>query len=133
MSELSYWYYPEHDLVVTKIVGNPTLEELRKFIQETARDPRLRPGLKILQDNRDASINLSYDEITSLAAFVKSVSKNIPRASAILIKNPMMFGITRQASVGFEDIGVQTHRPFYELRDALQWLGIPEVIELPIA
>jgi len=106
MVERSNWYYPKYNLVITRLVGTSTVDDLKKNIQEHMQIPGVRPDFKLLQDHREAIIKLNYDEIKDLVSFTLNESPLLPKNVATLIKTPLMFGITRMAGAVFEEIGI---------------------------
>ncbi len=133
MVEKFNWYYPKYNFVITRLVGAPTIDDLKYLMKEHTQIRGLQPNFKLLQDHREAIIKLSYDDMEDLASFLLSESLIRPKNVATLIKTPLLFGITRMAGPGFEKIGIHIHQPFYVLDEALKWLEIPEDIELPIS
>ncbi len=133
MVEKFNWYYPQYNFVITRLVGAPTVDDLKDLIREHAQIRGLQPDFKLLQDHREAIIKLSYNDMEDLASFVLSESLIRPKIVATLIKTPLLYGITRMAGAGFEKIGIHIHQPFYVLGEALKWLEIPEDVELPIS
>ncbi|MBW2456173.1 MAG: hypothetical protein JRI68_16760 [Deltaproteobacteria bacterium] len=123
------WVLPEHRLVVRQLCGEVTLEEALETAFEALEHPDYQTGFVTLQDHRRAHFDLSGVELAELAKQLQPRIKTIGRM-AMVVNNPLAWGITRMAAVFLRPLGAEI-RPCHTVREAKEWLGLPASLRLP--
>ena len=110
-------------LVVSTGSENVTFAELKAHQDRLAVDPDFDPSFNQLLDARTVTdLEVSRDQVRLLAAR-RIFSEQSRRAFVAL--NPAVFGIGRMWTAYHEmATGLENVRIFYDLADALKWLGL---------
>jgi len=115
-------------------VGDVTSEDISGYYDGLAREPWMRPRLRFLVDNRALTSVPPNDEFVddALAAGRRAFYLGGARV-AVLVKTTFQYAITRQFAVLSDQAGAKIE-PFYEVDEALRWLGDPtsDPRELPV-
>ncbi len=115
---------PEDALITTS--GMATIEGLDAWVQEGLSDPRYRPGMCLLIDNR--RLDWSGLTVSDLHKRIELFAKDAPRlghaSAAIVMRAPVDFGIARMEQTYIElhpelkiEMGV-----FFSIDDAHAWI-----------
>ena len=123
------WVLPEHRLVVRQLCGEVTLEDALETAFAALDHPDYQPGFATLQDHRRAHFDLSGVELAELARQLQPRVKPIGRM-AMVVNNPLAWGITRMAAVFLRPLGAEI-RPCHTVKEAKEWLGLPPGLVLP--
>lgn len=107
--QYSYEIYPEHELIVEKISGDITIEELIQKTQQLFSDPAYDPTFSGLMDMRGAHSKLSKVELYGFAEMINQ-SENFGQSPWIIIANdPMVVALSqvfKNRLTNLETIGV---------------------------
>lgn len=122
----NYGVYKDQQLVVSTGAGRVTCDEIRARQDETATDPQFNPDFNQIVDLREVTaLDVSMDEFRALAA--RQVFSPVSRR-AFVATNVAIFGMGRLWEAETEFSQQASHiRVFYDLRSALDWLGVQNV------
>lgn len=123
------WVMPEHRLVVRQLCGEVTLADALETALEALEHPDYQPGFVTLQDHRRSHFDLSGVELAELARQLRPRIEAIGRM-AMVVNNPLAWGITRMAAVFLRPLGAEI-RPCHRVKEAKEWLGLPPSLRLP--
>ena len=120
---------PEDACVTTW--GTATIEGLGTWVQEGLSDPRYRPGMHVLIDNRQLDWSgLSPEDVHErIKLFARDAVRLDSARAAVVMGAPVDFGIARmeQAYVELEPELEIEIRIFFTIEDAREWLrSLPE-------
>lgn len=118
----TYSILPELNLVRHRVWGQVSTHEFRDFSLQVRADPRFRTGMNILADLRDATLDVSQEEMME---FTKYMSKQSAIGKhAVVVAGPLAFGLTRMYEL-MSDSMVQRDgiRIFQDMSAAEAWLG----------
>jgi hypothetical protein len=117
----SYTIDPERKLVVTRIWGAATEDEIVDHGQRLRNDPLFRPDFRQLVDMSELT------EIRVGSGMIRDASRNqffSPGARRALVANSdAAFGMARMYAIASEDAG-QTIEVFRDIRAAEAWLDL---------
>jgi hypothetical protein len=130
MPSLHYWYLGDHDLVAAKLCGDLTLNDLIRFAAAQANDPAIPETVRALHDFRLAKIDFGYDDAHDFARAIGEAWTKGHARVAVLVTSPLLFGLARMTAA-LVDSRQFTFQAFYELPEALEWLGHPPDVRLP--
>jgi hypothetical protein len=120
----TYTIDPARNLVRQTLWDVVTVADLREMTLAVRRDPHYRRRLDILADLRDATVDISHDDMIEFSRFL-AVGSEIGR-QAIVVRGQLEFGIARmfeqltELEVVRADIKV-----FLDLESAEHWLANP--------
>jgi hypothetical protein len=88
-------------------------------------DPRLRAGMDLLADLRQATFTLGGDDLRRLLrAMVESSAQHGAHRTAVVVSSPLMFGLSRQVASYLDVFRMPaTFQIFYDLAAAEAWLA----------
>ena len=122
--EITWGGDPEDATVTTW--GTATIEGLDAWVQEGLSDPRYRPGMHVLIDNRQLDWSgLSLEDVHKrVELFVRDAVGLDSARAAVVMGAPVEFGIARmeQAYVEIEPELAIKIRIFLSIEDAREWL-----------
>lgn len=111
-------------LVVLRYWGDVTYEEIREVFDEWVRLPGFLPHLKALIDFRQATTQVSGDEVQKLAAYAHQTDALWGDTKwAVLAPSDVIYGLSRMYSALTVDYDVKTH-VFRTPEEANDWLGV---------
>lgn len=122
----TYTIDPARNLVRQTLWDVVTVTDLKEMTLAVRRDPQYRRRLDILADVRDATVEISHDDMIEFSRFLAG-SSEIGR-QAIVVRGQLEFGIARmfeqltELEVARADIKV-----FLDLESAEHWLSNPTV------
>lgn len=114
----------EHDLVVGRVVGELTHDEILEFFDEIAAHPDFHPEMRHFIDARHGSVNARFTE-ARMYAQLDPFSRDARRA--VVVGDALQYGLARmyQGILGSQDQGP---KPFQTMEDAARWLGIDRTV-----
>lgn len=129
----AYRYCEELNLLVVRLWGElPHSEELEAITVGLA-DPRLRPGLRILADRRQATITSSSVQMRGAVDLVKDKISKIgkPKVANVVAKD-VDFGMVRMFEMQAESRLPHDFMVFRSVAEACSWLEIdPAQVQWP--
>ena len=121
----SYDIDEEKRLILVKVTGAVTANDIRAFREEIGKDPRLGPGLSQLNDFSGATtIEADPAAVRQLASWTFHQG---PTRVAIVTQKPEIFGMVRMFEAYQNLAGVPDVIQLFETREAaLNWLQGPK-------
>ena len=118
---ISYSIDTSRDVIFEVWRGEVTAADLRRHWEAYFADPMAMGVRRTLVDLRDATIRFTGTELSSLVAVVALPRlKGLTWKTAIVVGQPVQFGVSRQYSVFAE--GFSTDCIFADANEALRWL-----------
>ncbi len=115
----------ECGLATVTVQGELNEEGVRGFFDAVFRHPDFKPGMDVLADARDASMDLSAAAMARLIDFFK---RNRDRRGlgndVIVVGSDADYGVGRMIEAYSEDPLPYDVRVFRSMREGLQWLGL---------
>jgi hypothetical protein len=125
----SYAIDPEQKLVLSRIWGTPTEEEILDHGCRLRADPCFRPDFRQLLDMSELKqIQISHEKVRQ-AARDQFFSPGVRRA--LVAQSDAVFGMARMYAIASEGEG-QTIEVFRDCSEAKVWLGVKEDAPEPI-
>jgi hypothetical protein len=116
----------QRDVMHTTIVGEITWEKLRVHMSQAAADSSYNPALPALVDLRNATSQLTADEIIQLVKTLESMSPRLKGARrALLVDSDLMYGLYRMFEA-FSVDGPLVCRAFRDEQEAWDWISRKE-------
>ncbi|MCD4690073.1 STAS/SEC14 domain-containing protein [bacterium] len=123
---LSYRIDVEHRAVFVTGTGVIRADDLREMTTKLDGDSEARDILVALADLREAELDFSVSELTSIAKWggrlFPSGGRGIRRA--VVVSRPVHYGLVRMFGHALAPIG-QEVAPFKDIPSAREWLGLP--------
>jgi len=130
---VTFQYKIRSDLGLVHIEHNDPfdMEEIQLSFDELFADPDYKTGFDLLRDCSKATLpdNWTYERFASTgAARMVENSKKLGKCRVAWVMHSLLdFGRGNQASIILADVSETIERrPFLNLEDALEWLGIPK-------
>ena len=117
---------PELNLLLRYYHGNLKLQDVLSSLENTASVKNYKPSFDIINDIRDANLNVAEDEVMELVEFIKSNNRIYAKRNSILLTNTpeqVVFGMMVKM---FNDESIVNLSVVSTLKSALYKLGIPE-------
>jgi hypothetical protein len=128
---VEYRFLEEWKLVLVKISGSVTFEQMTTYLQSLSKDPRYTPPMKKLVDFRECrNYTLTREEAEKFAIFNRELSHAFPNEKcAIVAPGDLEFGMSRVHEMYISGSGLEIS-VFRRMSDALGWMDIdPELLE----
>ncbi len=116
-------YRFDSNIVVIEMVGEYSLDDLRRAFLDSLADPA-RPTDSFLLINMTDSLSIktrSVDDIRDMATFVASLGERFDNRVALVATDDFRYGLLRMGSFGSEQRGIDS-RVFRDLAQARNWL-----------
>jgi hypothetical protein len=115
----------ELNLLVVTFTGVISSEEEIRAVEETVRDPRLKPNARILVDRRKARMKATPEDVGPQVDLVRmnQAAFGRPRV-AILVADDYSFGMHRLLQAAAHSEVDHDFRVFRSAEEACEWLGI---------
>ena len=125
MMPIQFTLDPSKGLVVYAVSGKVSKSHAKDFLDAVLTHPDFRRGFHFLGDRREMVTARADEYARSVAALVEENRQQLaPCRWAVLVPNPVAYGMARMWSLMAGDTGV-TVQPFYELGEAIEWIGLP--------
>lgn len=123
---------PANRCIFMERSGDYSGGHLNHSVSEMLADPNYEPGFNFLVDARNMDYTgASYSVLTKFTNAWEALDMQMgPSRMAFVHANTMNFGVSRQSQIVFETPQVIRH-PFYEMPEALEWLGLPPDLDVP--
>jgi hypothetical protein len=121
-------FFPGHDLVVERIVGEITLDGLHQKTKELLADTSYKPGICGVIDLREAHTHMSKKELQDFAGFVNESDRFKSSMWAIIGNDPLVIALSQVFQKKIENserIGV-----FGTVDRAARFLKKPELMHI---
>jgi hypothetical protein len=113
-------------LVVAKVLGDFTIEEIVKGIDDSVNDPNFEPGFDVLSDHSEIGTPISVTQAKQMIAHLESVSHLMAGARwAVVAPKPASYGMMRMLAVLAERVPMKVE-VFQTLDEAQAWLSGPK-------
>jgi hypothetical protein len=113
---------PDRHFIYTTVTGEITLAEIYEDMVRLASDPNYQPEMTGIVDMRNATVELTADELRQLAGELRNRPKVVARARrALLVGSDLAFGIYRMFATLAMD-GSTDYRVFRDEQAARDWL-----------
>lgn len=122
---MSYDIDAEGRMVRVRVEGSPSYDELLACFAAYTQDPRFRPGMPILVDDRARTESPSAQEIRRMAHDSKAQPQPVEGSRcALLVASDLQFGLSRMYELMMEG-GPMEVRVFRDEDEAVAWLLEP--------
>ena len=128
MNGIEYTIHPDHRLTLVRCFGIITLKEILEYEHRIVDDPDFDPTYSELLDTTDTSnMTISFDDVDNLVEFERSHARYIgKRRCAFVAPTDISYG-TIKVYISMEDTSPMETRVFRDMRQALDWLGLPDL------
>jgi hypothetical protein len=111
------------DVVTFTATGAADGAAFARGVEELVGDRRFRPGMPILFDDSGSDVReVSAEAVKALARYFVRLGEQLgPGRAAMLVSQPLMFGLARMFETYASDTPL-TFGVFYAREDALRWL-----------
>ena len=79
-----YEIIPTEGIIVQKLIGNTTIQDLKELYHQTRTDPDFSIKYTYVTDFRDAILNLSIDELKKAADFLMQHNKTLVKTALLV-------------------------------------------------
>jgi hypothetical protein len=125
VTPIQFTVEPELSLVSYTVTGSIRMNDAKEFFDAILTHPDFRRGFNFIGDRRDMVTARADEYARAVAALVEQNRRRLaPCRWAVLVPNPVAFGMARMWSLMASETGVSI-QPFYELTEAIEWLGLP--------
>ncbi len=97
------------------------VEEIPRTFQAIVSDARFTEGRHVVFDARGSLMNPSLSELKSMLATVNAVSSRFSGKWAIVVSDPLRYGLSRMASSLASPLGMKMNA-FHSIAEADVWL-----------
>ncbi len=111
-------------LVTVTALGESDLPATAEAFRETANLLSQRDGWNVLADMRGLASVFNFNEVSSLSQLMGALDHFRGRKVAVVVEKPVHYGSTCQLAGLVGGAGVEVGA-FYDLEDALEWVGVP--------
>ena len=112
-------------VVTYSVIGSVSASDAKNLLEAILEHPRFRTGYCFLGDRRRMDSAPTGEYVRAVASLVEKYSDRLaPCRWAVLVSNHVGYGMARMWSLLASDSGVNIH-PFFELTEAVEWLGLP--------
>jgi len=107
--------------VVIVFTGEYDHSDLRATLKRISLEPSFEKNSDVICDARKSRSSPSVNEIRKMLDVIQMSDNDFSGRWAVLVGDPLRFGLTRMAGVFGEVVGVHI-RPFKEMQEAVDWL-----------
>lgn len=133
MMNYTYQIWPDHNLILDKMVGKTSLQDYFGAIQKPFSDPDFRSGMDVLADMRQVELEFGYEEARALANQISETPKMAYGKIAVVMTETLQFGTMRMMGSAAEGKGVfSEYKVFKDYPEARIWLDLPGSLDLEI-
>jgi hypothetical protein len=113
-------------LVVAKVVGDFTIEDIVKGVDDSVNDPDFEPGFDVLSDHSKIGTPITVTQAKQMVAHLESLSHLMAGTRwAVVASKPASYGMMRMLAVLAERVPMKVE-VFQTLDEAQAWLGRPK-------
>jgi hypothetical protein len=116
-------YRYDCDIVVVEMVGEYSMDDLRKAILNSLAEPQC-PANSVLMISLVGSQSIytrSAEEVKTVAQFIASIGNSFHNRIALVAEADLPYGLLRMGSVGSEERGIASN-VFRSMAEAREWL-----------
>jgi hypothetical protein len=113
----------EKNLIQVLCNGHFSVEDIKKGAGELYADPRFRTGMDSIVDLSRATLELDFDRINDLTAFIKANEKTRGQCRvAVIVTSDVIYAIIRMLGL-FAETTTMTISPFKKYTEAVAWIN----------